>query len=300
MARSRHCTRVTRPKTNALRPIMASKTSLLLWRRTVARLVVAVVAISAITLLGPASSSGAASHRRAPVRFLLLGDSVALTLGQGLSVDAVPRHGVEVEDQAVIGCDLDPTLSIITSGAVGPATPGCPHWRTLWPTLLQRFRPQVVGLELGRWEVSDHDYEGQWVHVGEKIWDDHLVAELNQAVRILSSQGAKVVLFTMPYVDPAGLAPNGQPFSENTPGRADAYNRLVRQVADQNRHDVTLVDLNRMLSPAGHYTATVKGVTVRWSDGIHISVAGGEMVQPAVLSVVSRLGRSVHLPAASA
>jgi hypothetical protein len=292
---------MTRPKRRALRSSMAGEMRALLCRRTIACLViVAVVAWSALTLAGPSTSSGAAVHGRAPVRFLLLGDSVALTLGQGLSVDSVQHDGVMVDDQAVLGCDLDPTLLINTSGAVGPATPGCPDWRTLWPTLLQKYRPQVVGLELGRWEVSDHDYEGQWVHVGQKIWDDHLMAELDQAVRILSSQGAKVVLFTMPYVDPAGLAANGQPFSENTPGRADAYNRLVRQVAAHNRHDVTFIDLNHMLSPAGHYTATVKGVTVRWSDGIHISVAGGEMVQPAVLSVVGRLGRRVHLPAASA
>ncbi len=106
---------------------------------------------------------------------------------------------------------------------------------------------------IGRWEVSDHLYNGQWVHVGEPAWDAHLVAELEPAIDIFSARGAKVVLFTMPYVDPSQEAADGQPFSENDPARADAFNAVLRGGRPPARQ-VTLVDVNKMLDPYGTYS----------------------------------------------
>jgi len=225
-----------------------------------------------------------------PVRLLLLGDSIALTLGMGLSVDAQQEYGVTVTDDASIGCDLDPQLEVVTSGAVGPATPGCDNWRGLWPFVMAVQRPQVVALGLGRWEVADHLLDGHWVHIGEPAWNQHLTADLQSAITILHSFGAKVVLLTMPYVDPSDHQPDGLPWSENTPARAQAYNALVRQVAATHPGVVSVLDLNRMLSPGGVYTASVAGVDVRSSDGIHVSVDGGELLQRQILPVVDRIG----------
>ena len=89
----------------------------------------------------------------------------------------------------------------------------------------------MVALGLGRWEVTDHLLDGHWVHIGEPAWDTHLTADLGSAISIFHSFGAKVVLFTMPYVDPTNRQPDGLPWSENTPSRVQAYNALVRQVA---------------------------------------------------------------------
>ena len=225
-----------------------------------------------------------------PIRFLMLGDSVALTLGIGLSYNSRPRYGVVLNDQAPLGCDLDPTLQVNTLGTVSQATAGCKDWRHTWATLVATDRPQVVGLALGRWEVSDHLYQGRWTHVGQPAWDRHLVAELNEGVRILSAHGAKVVLFTMPYVDPPQESPDGSPFSENLPSRADAYNRLVNEVGHADPGVVTVIDLNKMLDPKGQFSMTVDGVTARWSDGVHVSDAGGELVQPKILPTVAALG----------
>ena len=77
-----------------------------------------------------ARRAGALGCLRAhPVRLLVLGDSIAMTLGMGLSVNAQQQYGVSVTDDATVGCDLDPQLQVVTSGAVGPATPGCDNWR---------------------------------------------------------------------------------------------------------------------------------------------------------------------------
>jgi hypothetical protein len=247
--------------------------------------------------LGPgltASEHAALEHFGAygahPLRLLVLGDSIAMTLGMGLSVDAQQEYGVSVTDDATVGCDLDPQLQVVISGAVGPATPGCHNWREVWPSLVAGQRPQVVALGLGRWEITDHLLDGHWVHVGEPAWNQHLTADLQSAIAILHSFGAKVVLFTMPYVDPSDRQPDGLPWSENMPSRVRAYDALVRQVAATHPGVVSVLDLNKMLSPGGVYTASVSGVDVRSSDGIHVSVDGGELLQRQILPAVDRIG----------
>jgi peptidoglycan/LPS O-acetylase OafA/YrhL len=234
-----------------------------------------------------------------PVRFLLLGDSVALTLGIGLSYNSRPRYGVVLNDQAPLGCDLDPSLQVNTTGTVSLAPAGCQDWQQTWATQVATYRPQVVGLALGRWEVADHLYQGKWTHVGQGDWDRHLVAELTEGVKILSADGARVVLFTMPYIDPPQESPDGSPFSETLPSRADAYNRLVNEVGKADPGVVTVIDLNKMLDPRGQFAMAIDGVTVRWSDGVHVSLAGGELVQPKILPTVAALGLAAKVgPAA--
>jgi hypothetical protein len=225
-----------------------------------------------------------------PVRLLILGDSIALTLSMGLAVEAREQYGVNVTDDATVGCDLDPQLQVLMAGTIGRATPGCVNWRALWPLLIAGQRPQVVALGLGRWEVTDHLLDGHWVHVGEPAWNAHLRADLQSAIAILHSFGAKVVLFTMPYLDPSDRQPDGQPWPENTPVRVQAYNALVRQVAHADPGVVSVIDLNRMLGPDGFYTASVAGIDVRSTDGIHITLEGGELLQRRILPAVDRIG----------
>jgi hypothetical protein len=51
------------------------------------------------------------------------------------------------------------------------------------------------------------------------------------------------------------------------------------------------VDLNRILDPDGYYTNTVDGIHVRQpTDGIHITVAGGEWLQPQLLPRIGQMG----------
>ena len=272
---------------------------------TVAALVVTTVTPSegSVPINGLATMSSAerqqltanAAFTTNPVRFLLLGDSVATTLGIGLSNNSIRNYGVLVNNQAPLGCDLDPTLMVNTVGTVGPATPGCAHWQSDWAKELDQYRPQVVGLSLGRWEVADHLFLGQWTHVGQPLWDRHLAGELNQAVKLLASRGAKVVLFTMPYMNPPVEASNGSVFSEDRPDRTDSYNKLVNEVGRSNPGVATVIDLNRGLDPGGHFIATIDGLTVRWSDGIHITIAGGELLQPNILPTVAALGLVAHV-----
>jgi len=224
-----------------------------------------------------------------PVRLMIVGDSIAMTLGEGLSVRSASSYGITVSDYATLGCDLDPKLEVLTAGTPGPATQGCQLWRGLWPFLTAEQHPQVVALGLGRWEVADHLLDGQWVHIGEPAWDNHLAADLRSAISIFHGFGARVVLLTMPYVDPNDRQPDGLPWPENLPTRVQAYNTLVRQLARSAPGEVSVIDLNRMLSPDGVYTTSLDGVDVRY-DGIHISPAGGQLLQSQILPDIARIG----------
>ncbi|HXW35700.1 MAG TPA: acyltransferase family protein [Acidimicrobiales bacterium] len=259
---------------------------------TVATAAPSVGTVARSALSGPLRSElqAAGAFGARPIRFMVVGDSIGLTLGMGLSYHSAAHFGVDVDDQASVGCDLDPNVLPFVDGVAGPYKRGCPDWQSAWPKLATARHADVVGIVLGRWEVADHFYRGAWRHVGQPLWDDHIEAELGQAVRSLSSRGVKVVLFTMPYVDPSQEAADGTPFSENDPRRADFYNNDVRAVVSRYPHAATLVDLNKLLDPDGSYEPTIDGIDMRWTDGIHISLDGGIWLQPRILPVVASLG----------
>ena len=171
-----------------------------------------------------------------PIRFLLFGDSVAFTADLGLRVGSVEHYGVSVINAGVLGCDLDPYPSR-EGGVVYPSL-DCGDWPTGWAKAVARIRPEVVGLLIGRFELADHLYDGTWMHLGEPAWDAHLLSELDRAVAVLSADGAHVVIFTFPYINPPLEQPNGAPWPENVPSRVDEWNALLRQVhARTSGHD---------------------------------------------------------------
>jgi hypothetical protein len=224
-----------------------------------------------------------------PVKFLLVGDSLAFTLAVGLNVSSVNRYGVRLIDKTVLGCDLDDLRAIADGNITYPVSP-CTAWRTLWRDQVAQYRPDVVGLLIGRWDITDHLDNGTVVHIGQPAWDEHLAQEIDQAVSIFSGYGAKVVLFTMPFIDPPQTAPDGAIYPENEPQRVTEFNQILTSVAKRRSNVVTVIDLNKVLDPEGHFQSVIDGVTVRWADGIHISEPGGEWLQPAILPTVGRLG----------
>ena len=145
-------------------------------------------------------------------------------------------------------------------------------------------------MELGRWEVSDRIIDGKWTEIGQPAWDRVYSAELADAIRILSSKGAHVVIFTLPYITQTTEAPNGTPWDINQPVRTNEYNALVRQVVARFPGRASVIDLNRLVDPAGKYTSYLDGVRVRNPDDEHISVPGGMLLRPLILPTLVRLG----------
>jgi peptidoglycan/LPS O-acetylase OafA/YrhL len=223
------------------------------------------------------------------VRVLLLGDSLALTLGEGLRVDA-SRWGVSLENRGWLGCDLDPHSTVNIEGSITQAAQGCKNWPTSFRKMVGQFNPDVVAVELGRWEVSDRIVNGHWTRIGEPAWDRLYARELGSAIRILSSRGAHVVILTLPYIQQTTEAPNGTPWDINQPDRTNEYNALVRQVVNRSSGRASLIDLNRDIDPSGKYTSYLDGVRVRDGDDEHFSLLGGEFLRPIILPQLVQLG----------
>jgi peptidoglycan/LPS O-acetylase OafA/YrhL len=239
-----------------------------------------------------ASLAAAGAFAGNPVRFMLVGDSMALTLAVGLQVDTVPTYGVQVLDAATLGCDLD-DLPAIVSGTLDQPVSDCTRWPTVWADEVASYRPEVVGVLLGRWDITDHLEGGRVVHIGQPGWDAHLSGELRRAVSVLSAGGAKVVLLTMPTIDPP-RAPDGSVYPENQPDRVDEFNRILAEVARESNGAATLVDLHQKLDPGGSFRLRLDGVAVRWADGIHITEAEGERLQSWLLPSVGTWGLTVR------
>ncbi len=235
---------------------------------------------------GPAGPD--AAH---PERAVLIGDSMALTLGLGLGVNAAD-WGVSVENDGILGCDLDPQTTVNVMGVVSRAAQGCPEWRTTWTNLVARTDPDVVLVLLGRWESIDRIYGGRWTHIGEHAFDQHLQSELSQVIAIGSSHGARVVFLTLPYIAETTVQPNGSPWDMNLPSRTNAFNAVVRAAVAEHPHQASVIDLNKMLDPNGHYVSYIDGIRVRNSDDEHLSPLGGEWLRPRLLPELVALGRA--------
>ncbi len=114
-------------------------------------------------------------------------------------------------DQATLGCDLDDLRAIVAGVIDYPVSP-CNSWRTCWAGKLPSYHPEVVGLLIGRWDITDHLDNGTVVHIGQPAWDAHLDARDRSGGRTCSSStGAKVVLFTMPDHRCLAPSPDGAP-----------------------------------------------------------------------------------------
>ena len=224
------------------------------------------------------------------VRVLLLGDSMAMTLGVGLGRDA-GAWGVDIINHGAIGCDLDWTQTVNFQNQTDIAAQGCKDWPTVWKGLIEQYRPDVVAILLGRFEYQNRLMNGRWYTVGQAPWDRLITSRMQQAIKLVSSDGARVAMLTLPYVTQTTNAPNGQPWDVNQPSRTRAWNADVRRAAAAFPGVASVVDLNRMIDPGDRYTSYIDGVRVRDYDNEHFSLAGGLYLRPFLLPAFVTLGR---------
>src|SRR5262249_37185648 len=101
-----------------------------------------------------------------PVKVMVVGDSVGLTLTQGLDSSA-SRYDISFTNDAVLGCGLVRGGPYRYFGQVSKQLSTCDAWPTKWATLVNKVDPDVVEVVVGRWEVMDRVHDGQWTHLGD-------------------------------------------------------------------------------------------------------------------------------------
>jgi peptidoglycan/LPS O-acetylase OafA/YrhL len=241
-----------------------------------------------------------------PVRVLLIGDSTATTLGEGLGETAVEhRYNYVLTDDGILGCGVvvgpvveimgarDLVNSICRGTTPAPGTPLDQRSLTdAWQHDITVSHPNVVALLAGRWEVVDREYRGQWTNILHPAFAAYVKHQLEVASDLINANGAHVVFLTAPCTD-EGEQPDGAPWPEENPARLAVYNKLLRQVAAEHPGTDSVANLNAAACPGGRYTATKGGVTIRTvSDGIHFTPAGGVVLAPYIMPEIVASGRA--------
>jgi peptidoglycan/LPS O-acetylase OafA/YrhL len=247
-----------------------------------------------------------------PVRVLLMGDSVALTLGEGLADPTQQsRLGYVLSDQGILGCGVVMGPEVELMGERDQTPPACDGstfkpgttlhlqpWPYQWLNAMAVTRPNVVVLLAGRWEVVDREYEGKWTNILHPAFAAYVKHQLELTSDLVTASGSHMVYLTAPCTD-EGEQPDGSPWPEDNPARLAVYNRLVREVAAEHPKTDSVVDLNAAVCPGGHYSSKVNGVTVRRSDGVHFTVPGGVYLAHVLMPAIVASGRAQAAAAAS-
>ncbi len=219
--------------------------------------------------------NGADTAAVAPVRVLVVGDSVAFTMAQGL------QRGESTWDLSIwntgrLGCGILRADEQFFQGEWVAQDELCKDWPSRWRSYVDVFQPDVVVVLVGAWDTYDLEVEGRLLEFGTAEGDAYALSELNEAVDVLSSGGAKVVLLTVPYPGrrDLGLDVGG---ARVDPARVDRLNDLYREIARQRLGQVTVLDLNRFLSPAGGNADVSDGTDMR-SDELHFTTEGADVI----------------------
>ncbi len=199
-------------------------------------------------------------------RILMLGDSVAQTLGRGLERWG-PAHGVQVVNSARYYC------GIVRGGRIGAllgrTNNTCGDWSRVWPSLLDRIHPDVVVMLSTIWDVGARqrdEWGPSYLQEGDAPFDQFTIDEWGRAADLLRSRGARVVWLTSPCTAQAGLT------SAARYANAKYLPALVRA------HSVVKVDLSAHVCPHGAFTDRLGTVDGARPDGVHFSDPGADWV----------------------
>jgi hypothetical protein len=233
--------------------------------------------------------SGSATVRFAtcpPKRVLVIGDSLAFTLGVGWMEDE-QAYGVEVADAAILGCAFNNQGQLNSRGNWEKQYPGCPNALQEWAAEEHRFGTQAVVVELGYRDEFDWRWNGQAVHIGQASFDDYVRARIQQYVTVLGRNHTPILFLTVPWSNPPAL-PDGSPAPASSPARHAWINSALEAAAAADPSQVRVLNIDPLISPGNHYDGTVDGKLCRF-DGVHFTVFCSRLLQPAVLTTVREM-----------
>jgi hypothetical protein len=232
---------------------------------------------------------------RAPVRILLVGDSVVGDLGAGLV-----RWG-ETTHTPLTVWNLGRSACAIGRGGLKPTVKfpqlqnSCANWVTSWPDAVERFDPDVVVVHTGPLELVDRERPewGRALAPGAPEFDAWLVSEFEAAVDVLAARGAAVVWLTTPCVGPAGPRVPLHVIGSLDPRRILRFNRFILPALAKSRPGaVRLFDLYKRSCPRGRFTRIIPGkLAPLRRDHLHYTGRGAtwiaETLAPAIVEAAA-------------
>jgi peptidoglycan/LPS O-acetylase OafA/YrhL len=204
-------------------------------------------------------------------RVLVVGDSTAGTLGEGLQRWGLDTGTMDVWVSGWFGCPITRGGQIRwVDDIVFPVKKQCDAWPTVRAAELRDVRPDVVVVLSGTWEVTDRKLAGTktWRHIGDPVLDQKIAADLSAFTDLQRSRGARVLWLIHPEIRTSLMAKLPGPFPEEEQARMDRLNDIIRVVAAARSHTYTL-DL-----PAYLRTEPGGGELAHRPDGFHWSKDG--------------------------
>ncbi len=210
-----------------------------------------------------------------PARVLVVGDSVAFTMGQGLGRQANDSN-LAVWNQGKIGCGVLRADDVLVDGQWTHQAAACNDWPSTWQSYVDVFEPDAVLLLAGAWDLYDRKVDGRLLAFGSPEADRYAIDEFSSAIDVLSSNGATVMLLTTPdYAQrDLGIISAAPRFGVD---RIHRLNALYEDVAENAKPRARVVDLNAFVR-----NLTADGGEMQeddvFSDGVHFTQRGADAV----------------------
>jgi hypothetical protein len=210
----------------------------------------------------------------APLRVLIVGDSIGLDMGGALQSD--------LAGTGVVNAALDARES------TGLTRPDYFNWPAELTADLKSADPQVVVVMIGANDAQDFLGPPDTPYASPS-WNGLYAQRVAQFMQIAESGGAAVIWVGMPPMQNPGLS-----------GQMADLNDVVQHQAAIAKPPVTYVSSAKSLGSAtGGYTAFVTNaagqiVNTRTPDGIHLTPGGGQVVAQQVIAELVTEG--YHIP----
>lgn len=197
-----------------------------------------------------------------PERMLLVGDSVAFSLKDQLTV-AAWANGISLSNAAVSGCSVIGGITTDTAGTPFPWSEGCAGGIPAYhERMVSMFQPQLV-VWLSAWESVDRILDdGTWARFGTFEGNQRIMAEIDEAARRLTAGGARLVIVTL--APPPPDATDKHEAAVNLP----LLNTLLREYAHDHPDKVFVAEMAELLCSTDACPSRVDGMVPR-PDGVH-------------------------------
>jgi peptidoglycan/LPS O-acetylase OafA/YrhL len=244
----------------------------------------------------PSDAPTVAAATDAPTRrALLLGDSVAYTLGDALTAEAAKR-GVTFRAITRLGCGMTTGVALTDEGDVISWSPDC---AADTPGYVERaladVQPDAV-LWLSSWELSSYVENGKTYEFGTKAFDQWLTGQIDRVRTAVQESGARLVLVQIP---PQAPNPTGEVKPEQAV-RTEHLNRLFTEYARRHPNEVAVVSLSDIVCPGGAPCPTVRGgIVLRPKDGGHYETEGADWIAPRLVDELFSALRDLDARAAT-
>ena len=219
-----------------------------------------------------------------PLRVLVVGDSVGITLGRGLELWSRETGRTVVRNEARKYCSLGRYLPRIAGYGPDEQGEGCDDWQTRWARDVDDFDPDVVVVLYTIWEIALRELPGapDFAGPGTPDIDAWQRSEYDTAADVLGASGANVVWLTIPCT----------PNYPSTPGSPTWFvNERTIAGAARDRDFVRVLDLDAQVCPNHQFRSAYGGVDPARPDGNHFSddgaLAAARWMSPILLGDVA-------------